>query len=185
MPCEEIVNINDISDLDLDPELYNVVVGTTINLSSSFTLPSGEQLTLIAGNEINQENSNIYPGSNYQAVIDNSICQSKKKGNKSKVIASERTNQSIMYMDSVKNYSPLKIYPNPNDGEFIIEFSSKRENFSIYIADINGKVIFNKADTKQSEVKINLSNQENGSYNLYIINSNKDKVYTHKIIKSK
>ncbi|MEX1191310.1 MAG: family 16 glycosylhydrolase [Brumimicrobium sp.] len=186
IPCEGLMYLDDIADLNLDPEIYNVIVGTTINLSDNFTLPSDQQLAIIASNEINlsSNNTNIELGSNFDAIIDNSICQNiNKTAINENQSASNKFNPNV---DSAYNETPFKIYPNPNDGRFFVVFiPDLSQSYKIYVINNNGKIIYDESDIKQSKIEVNLSNQKAGVFSLYVVDSSREKVYTHKIIKSK
>ena len=71
----------------------------------------------------------------------------------------------------------LSIYPNPNNGEFVVEINSKNElsNSVLQITDLTGKVIFEENINISSGVTnlpINLKEVAIGSYTINIINSN-------------
>lgn len=69
------------------------------------------------------------------------------------------------------NSNDLSIYPNPNNGEFNIEFNPKSgEAITIEVYDIRGRIIYNKVYSSASrfEEVIQLNNAQSGVYMLTI-----------------
>ncbi len=58
--------------------------------------------------------------------------------------------------------SGIKLYPNPNNGEFVIEVNNKAAN-TVVVTDITGRVLLNTA-SQNEKITINLSNYSNGVY---------------------
>ncbi len=59
----------------------------------------------------------------------------------------------------------FKIYPNPNNGNFTLEFDEIKQNVIIEISDITGKLIYNKnVDFPFKRKELNISNLKNGVY---------------------
>lgn len=66
----------------------------------------------------------------------------------------------------------LKIYPNPSNGNFVVEFTgSKRKDTSVEVYDLNGRVVFSgeaaKAEGMQ-QLSLDLSDEDKGVYILQI-----------------
>lgn len=77
----------------------------------------------------------------------------------------------------------IKIFPNPNEGSFVIDFGSKDyKNFNIVITDIDGKLINSIKELNSSTVSINLSGNAKGVYVLYLLYNQDKSITTHKII---
>lgn len=77
----------------------------------------------------------------------------------------------------------LSIYPNPNNGEFNIQFNPKsREDVSVAVYDIRGRSIYTKSfqNTGRFEETIQLNNAQSGVYLLTIIDGSQK--VTKKII---
>ncbi len=78
--------------------------------------------------------------------------------------------------------SSVAIYPNPNNGIFIIDFE-KPSNYQVEIYDFSGKII-NSFVTSQPSYEYNMNHLNNGIYFLKITNKN-NQFQFYKIIKSK
>jgi hypothetical protein len=81
----------------------------------------------------------------------------------------------------ITNSTEVEVYPNPNNGEFMLSLSTVTENTTVIVTNALGQVIYEKGGTHQ-KAKIDLSHQANGVYFVKII-SNSKLVATKKIIK--
>lgn len=110
---------------------------------------------------------------------DNTVCAASH--GRGLFTASYDVTTSIDENNSVKN---IKVFPNPNNGEFTIDFNNyKSGNLNIMINDVNGKIIFSDNLKNFKGVyhkKINISKYSKGIYILNIINNSKK--YSQKII---
>lgn len=87
----------------------------------------------------------------------------------------------------VKGNSAVSIYPNPvTDRNFTIQFTNYiNDNYSIQVKDMTGKAIMQKALTisyDQMESMTLPTTVTNGVYNIVIVNSNGENVYSGKLI---
>lgn len=57
----------------------------------------------------------------------------------------------------------IRVFPNPNDGQFTVDLGEEMTEFSIEIRDLNGRVIHSNSYINSSEVQINLE-QPSGVY---------------------
>tara|TARA_B110000977_G_scaffold39101_2_gene52446 strand:+ start:171 stop:641 length:471 start_codon:yes stop_codon:yes gene_type:complete len=64
-----------------------------------------------------------------------------------------------------------KIYPNPTQSFFTIEFDSP-QNVTAFLSDQNGKLIFQKEIKNQSIQSFNVSTLAQGNYQFVVINKN-------------
>lgn len=77
-----------------------------------------------------------------------------------------------------KNISEISIFPNPNNGNFTIQFENQIENNSVEIFSVVGQKVFEKFDVKTNIIEI--SNLEKGVYFVKVTNQNNGK--TKKVI---
>ena len=59
----------------------------------------------------------------------------------------------------------MEVYPNPNNGEFVITTSN--EVMNVTITDVRGKVVYSNNSVNNNMINVNLSDLENG---MYVIN---------------
>tara|TARA_B000000475_G_C15640844_1_gene301523 strand:- start:177 stop:467 length:291 start_codon:yes stop_codon:yes gene_type:complete len=78
-----------------------------------------------------------------------------------------------------KSIPDFKISPNPNNGEFEINLSYIRENTSIEILDLNGKLVYQTRLNNKSH-SININSISRGIYLISLIENGKRK--TKKLI---
>ena len=65
----------------------------------------------------------------------------------------------------------IKIYPNPTTGKFNLSIQPENNNnFSVYIYDVFGKLIYKKKYIKENNLQINISGKAKGIYFLKVIN---------------
>lgn len=92
-------------------------------------------------------------------------------------------------ISNVENIVPkkpkIKIYPNPNNGEFWLEFEKNQNGMqNIFVYDLLGKQVFSKnINNPQKIEKLNLTALNEGIYIISI--QNKEKIFNQKIIISK
>jgi hypothetical protein len=60
------------------------------------------------------------------------------------------------------SFEDLRIYPNPNNGQFTI--TNSQEMTEIIITDLQGKVIYNSNNIGLNKVNVELNNLERGMY---------------------
>ncbi|MBX3164652.1 MAG: T9SS type A sorting domain-containing protein [Bacteroidetes bacterium] len=76
----------------------------------------------------------------------------------------------------------LKVYPNPNNGVFTIEFVNSMDNGKIEIRNTLGQVVKQELISSSASVEIDMSNEANGMYFIYITSDNRT-VKSGKIMK--
>jgi hypothetical protein len=87
--------------------------------------------------------------------------------------------QTFKIIDSLgTNYSIL-VYPNPNNGQFTLEFSETNQNILVEVFDIMGKKVYSK-NSSVSINQINIAEQPKGIYLVKVTANNQ--VFTEKII---
>ncbi|MEO9219043.1 MAG: zinc-dependent metalloprotease [Bacteroidia bacterium] len=91
-------------------------------------------------------------------------------------------NQSDLNNDLKKSDSENKLsedrgfnlYPNPNNGTFTLNLQQNSAESNIYVADIFGKVVFEKQHNTDINVNINLSNMSKGIYIVRVVDTKGD-----------
>ena len=64
----------------------------------------------------------------------------------------------------------MEVYPNPNNGEFVITTSN--EAISVTIIDVRGKVVYTNNSVNNNTININLSDLEKGMYMINVETTN-------------
>ena len=96
---------------------------------------------------------------------------------------------SVIVATSIVNYNDahnLKIYPNPNKGNFTIEFSAIESETNIEIYDYLGHLVYKKIIDicpQYCEESIDLSGYSNGIYNVKV--SDTSKISNYKLVLNK
>ncbi|GAB6283296.1 MAG: hypothetical protein STSR0008_20560 [Ignavibacterium sp.] len=185
-PCQD-VNITDASQYPLDNQLYNVIVGEDVNINCNYTIPSGQQLDIVAKNSITLgPGFSAELGSTFSARIEPTVCGSSlKSASVDNFQDTISTNKDIetQFTDKTFSNEDIQIFPNPNEGSFIVDFGSKEyQNYNIVITDIEGKLIKSFKELNSSTINIDLSGNTKGVYVLYLLNNQDKSIITHKII---
>jgi hypothetical protein len=79
-----------------------------------------------------------------------------------------------------KNDSGLKIFPNPTNGHFTIHFENNNPDFSVFIYDITGSLVFEK-DKIGQHTTIDISSLPQSVFFVHILSG--DKYYVRKLLK--
>lgn len=97
------------------------------------------------------------------------------------VLKSTKVDQPIKYQDHLGK-TKITISPNPNGGQFKLSVTgtNTKTNMKISLYNLSGELIYKNFLPKHS-TEIDISNQPNGIYILYLVIGNKKK--TWKIIK--
>jgi hypothetical protein len=112
---------------------------------------------------------------NYTVVGTNSV------GCTNSLVVTQNVNACLGIHENTGNTAFMSVYPNPSTGVFIIELDNTTATNSIEIYDLLGsKIKSQKVNSEKTE--INLQDQKNGVYFIYLIENNK-KVNVSKIVK--
>jgi len=58
----------------------------------------------------------------------------------------------------------VEIYPNPSNGNFVLELSEMEQNYSVKIMDLNGKIVYANPTVSNTKTVINLDHVSDGIY---------------------
>lgn len=191
IPCSGTLNYTEITQLNLSNEVYNLVIGTTITVGGNFTVQNGQQLELVARDEIVLlPGFSAEAGSNFVARIDPNICAGvMKMANPSSDSTSKDPTFSFSNTDSSKavivtqDNKNLKIYPNPNTGLLSVEFDQIAfQNCELYLIDGQGEVIYSLKSIKENKIEINMTEFSKGNYSLTVLDTKNKNAFVNKII---
>ena len=81
----------------------------------------------------------------------------------------KRDSISVNFLDCASIFefsSGLKVivYPNPNQGRFVVKSSGSEDKIKLNITDLNGRVIYENEMESHGELTIDISNQSKGQY---------------------
>ncbi len=154
-----------------------------------FIIENGANVNFIAGKEITLE-PGFESGPNFETFITEIDFVDCGFGFKSLNIPENNTNLDNNFDYNLKNdtiyvktnnYIDIKIYPNPNYGNFVIALSGINENLlSIEITNIMGSIVYKKQNIQSNPLNINISTHPKGIYFVKAFLS--DKVFVEKII---
>jgi hypothetical protein len=107
-------------------------------------------------------------------------------GQATRMTAWLNTVRSQIRPNALSNNSFVKnnfsIYPNPNKGEFTIQFKELSADYSVEVFDVTGRVVFENFYNQNAELsqKISIQNPTSGVYFVNIKSGNS--IVTNKII---
>lgn len=78
-------------------------------------------------------------------------------------------------IDNIANNTAISVYPNPSNGLVTISAPLANETTTLYITDMIGKEVF-KADVKDANMNLDLTNLQKGLYMLSIVNGKNKQV---------
>jgi D-alanyl-D-alanine carboxypeptidase len=129
---------------------------------------SGSSINLIAGGSvIFLPGFHAFEGSYMRAYItaDSSFCDGASGIIAiSPVIKNLKDKSLIQIQPAIRNEKSMKIYPNPNNGNFTIEFSNWEIGSEITVFNMMGKSVYWSYITEQLQQRINLGKKVKGFY---------------------
>lgn len=189
LPCVGELNLTEYYTLN---SIYNFTIGTTITVGENFVVQNGQQLELVARDEIfllPEFSSEV--GSDFIARIEPNICYGiKNKGITSSDSTYEDSTPILTILNKPNTFNniseinlKIKTYPNPNDGILSIEFEKDFEpNYELYLIDVQGKVVYILKSINDRIIEINMNGFSKGNYDLTIFDSKNKNMYVGKII---
>ncbi len=183
MPCLQTNNITMPSQIIINDVNFNVISGNDVNIYCTYNLQANKQLEIVAKNSIEiGPNFTTDPNSNFEARIEATVCGTLRNqtiNNANEEIISK----DLIESKSVKELTEILIYPNPNNGEFSIDFTNKDfSEYSVKITNLIGDEVYSKDKIENSVENIQLKNNLPGEYILYLINNKTLLAITHKLL---
>ena len=192
-PCiGPVLNVYENSVLAIDPDKYNIKVADLIVLHNNVNLFWGQQIELIAKDEILFYPGVFIDGGNFEASINPTYCSSYQRPNFSGPRGSSSNVVPIPIIDTIKKventdlYSDLNFlsYPNPTNSILNIEIGEIGESdLNISLFDLQGRELYTSKNINDKRIKIDMSSFVSGSYILQIYDALGKRVYSNKIIK--
>jgi len=178
VPCNNDILITNSSQSPLDANIYNVIIGKNVEINCEFNISKDKQLDIIAKNGIILKPGFIANAESvFSAKIDQSICDN------TSVVMVENPEEIIIDESDTTIYGELfskdissiimkeetfsvKIYPNPNDGNFIVEFDVFFDygKYALKIMNVQGQTVYSMDDIIQIDTPINLKEYHKGIY---------------------
>ncbi len=169
--CDSITNqVITINTVDVSVTVMNDSIMANATGASYQWLDCGNGLAIMPG-ETNQLFVATITG-NYAVQVTQNGC----------VDTSVCNNIIITGITSNTFENDLKLYPNPNDGNFTIELNGLYESVQMNVYDLTGKRIAENNYTNKNQLNVNLTHLQNGTYLIELI-SNKGNRATIQILK--
>lgn len=191
--CNNDITITNPSQCPLEDEMYNCLVGRNIEVNCAFTIPQNKQLNNIANNSITlKPGFHANSGSVFSAKIDPELCESRSEDLEEMNI--DESNSFINNIFPIGN-APLSniedkavnvnIYPNPNEGSFVIEFDNflDYDKYSLKIMTMQGQTVCSIDNIYHATNIINLYEHPKGIYILSLYHKETSEISFYKIVK--
>ena len=164
-------------DLVLGQQIINTTktyaATNSITVGNSFEIINPGDVTMVAGSDIIITNI-VVTGKLFAYIDPNVDCTIGQLGRLTFNDPSNNKdyNESNEVNDTKDIYYDIFMYPNPNKGIFNISIPSEiNYEFTIYIYDIFGKLIYKKEKTSLSDLQINITDHPKGLYLVKFINN--------------
>lgn len=203
VPCDIII-ANSTNDLNMNDDVFNVVIGTSITLGGNVPIQNGQQLELIARDRITlNPGFTADNGSDFIARIDPSVCSGSFKmarasdegvaDNETSSIPAPSLNtkkeptakdQLVDKVNPSEFDSDVKVYPNPTNDILHLEIrSSAIEEYTVVLSDMKGRVLFDRKNMNDNAFDLDMTHYPSGVYVLQIVDVASKKSYFNKVIK--
>jgi hypothetical protein len=159
--CDSVVTL-DLSLVSLDNTIVYDSINQTITANANGV--NYQWINCVTNQNISGENnSNFTPTENgiYAVVVNNGVCEK----------TSNCINISTITSGNIFEFeNKIKIYPNPNNGNFYIITNDGNLNIkTLKIIDFSGKIVFEKTEIQTNQLNIDISNLPNSIYFLEIL----------------
>ncbi|HKM92113.1 MAG TPA: T9SS type A sorting domain-containing protein, partial [Prolixibacteraceae bacterium] len=166
---------------------FNAYLNITVAGNSAVIFENGSSVNLIAGQSVR-----FLPGFHAQSgsfmnasiTLNNSFCDSRIPISSPIVTQPEKKNlkneRIIKEQTILKAEKSIKVYPNPNNGNFTIELTNFDSNADVYVYNMLGAMVYKSSIENQSNLNINLPEINKGLYFVKVIGENEQ--FTKKIV---
>lgn len=196
MECIDDPVFVSLAQLNLDDELYNIIIGTTVTLDGSIELQAGQQLEIVARDEIIiGPGFHAAEGSSFIARIDPTICADVMKTDEASGSLSWSDTLSYIMVspgsddpDDASAASPeIRIFPNPSSGSVTVTFGYPvpDQRFEIHVFNAQGKEVQATSAVVGNAHRLDLSHLGAGLFVLAIVDKVKKSVHVNRILLAK
>lgn len=180
--------VSGIMNTSLDSECYKTVDRLLVTKEGNDFVDNGKSAIYVAENSIIFSDGFIAAeGSSMHAFIISNFCPAQPESILTTQINGyelvDQNNQVFLSgSQSILDENSMKIYPNPTNGRFYIDFMNQSEmDIDIQIIDFGGQEIQRLNSNNQQQLEIDLSSLSKGTYTVFIRNAKN--VITRKIVK--
>lgn len=182
------IAITNYNQHPLDSALYNVIVGKNISTNCTYNIPSNYLLNMIASESIVIEPGfHSAQGSLLYAKIDPEIFGSSTKDSDIQNYTDTTNIINNNITSDTDCFSDIKLYPNPNNGSFIIDFGENGNNilYDICVTNMYGELVLIYENCQTPSYMIDMTSNKQGVYIVNICDkSNNISIYKKIIIQT-
>ena len=176
------ISITDYNQHPLENKLYNTIVGRNINTNCTYNVPSDYILSMIASESITiGPGFHSSQGSIFNAKIEPDLYGSSKRDSNMRNNSDTKGVLDNNIISDTNCYNDINLYPNPNNGNFIIDFGENSNNnvYDIYVTNMYGESVLKYEDFQTSSCTIDLTSNKQGVYIVHIY----DKIHNISVYK--
>jgi len=176
LPTKPVLNcFNCSSPTDFFWEGENVIVTNSRLNNYKAVMRATDYIDVVPGSAYSDFDATVTSGVYYDLFIHG--CNG--AGNSFKVASIGDTpfrfNEEEAEQEELKELGEINVFPNPSNGSFTLWVGSEEEK-DVFIYDLLGKVVFQKMNTEEKKININLSTMPKGIYIVKVINDERSKV---------
>lgn len=169
------ISITNYNQHPLDNKLYNTIVGRNINTNCTYNIPSDYILSMIASESITiGPGFHSIQGSLFNAKIEPDIYGPSTRDSNMQDYDDITFVSNSNVVSKTDCSSDINIYPNPNNGSFIIDFDEHGNNneYDIYVTNMFGESVLKYEHCQTSLCTLDLTSNKQGVYIVHIYDKN-------------